>query len=187
MIFKHQGSQLLKRSLLLGAFCLLFACSDVQDTSGAIPPAETQALLTLSELLSADDVKQALAQASKENDEDAILLWQQRLLEAGEQVNLKTSEMNLIKGEQGKIFLTFQGMKTNYQNDFEQAFFNFEDVDAVYQRYPAFERLHEQSKELVAKRDALIDKVTATLIADGLSQELARQQAEQEWQKALTL
>ncbi|MFC4699528.1 hypothetical protein ACFO4O_05080 [Glaciecola siphonariae] len=188
--FTHNGFYIAKRSLLVGVFCLLSACSKPstephETSSQAQAASEVQPLLSLNELLSADDVKLALAQASLAQDQEALVMWQSRLIDAGEQVNLKSSEMNLLKGEQGLVFLSFQGMKTNYQNDFEKAFFEFGDVDQVYARYPAFESLHQQSKELVEKRDALIDTAARSLQDEGLTQEQAMQQARSQWQKMM--
>lgn len=178
------------RLFFTGIFCfLLFACSDISPT--AEPPdleeqkqaLDTQAepLLSLSELLNADDVRQSLAQASAENDQQALIVWQERLVEAAEQVNLRPEEKNLISGEQGLVYLEFQGMKTNYQRAFEKAFFEFADVEAVYEQYPAFENLHKASRELVEKRDALISNITTTLMQDGLSEEDARAEARRQW------
>jgi hypothetical protein len=168
----------------LGAFCFLFACSKAENPLPATNPPEkdTTPLLTLSELLNADDVKQGLALASENNDQQAISEWQARLIDAAKQVNLKTSELELLKGEQGKVFLDFQGMKTNYQQDFERAFFNFEDVDAVYERYPAFQSLHEQSKALVQKRDVLVGNIALSLEQDGMAPDQASNTAKQQWQ-----
>jgi hypothetical protein len=135
----------------------------------------------LSELLNADDVKQSLAQASAEKDQQALILWQERLLEAAEQVDLRPEERKLISGEQGLVYLEFQGMKTNYQSAFEKAFFDFADVEAVYEQYPAFENLHEASRDLVDKRDALISNIAAALMQDGLSEKDARTEARRQW------
>lgn len=167
----------------------LLACSDQKQQAANTPTditSESQALLTLSELLNADDVKQALAVAAEQNDEQAISLWQQRLLDAAEQVNLKVSERKLLEGEQGKLFLAFQGMKTNYQREFEVAFFEFGDVDAVYQQYPAFESLHQQSQDLVIKRNELVQRVAEELSKQGIAPDIATQQARQQWQNMMT-
>jgi hypothetical protein len=174
------------RLVFAGVFCLLLlACSEPQPPPPEIEAQASEPLLTLAELLSADDVKLALAQASKSDDQQALALWQDRLLEAGEQVSLGDEELNLLRGEQGRVYLSFQGMKTNYQQEFEQAFFEFGDVDAVYQRYPAFQSLHERSKELVQKRDALIQSIVTSLVAEGVDQEQALQQARQQWQSMM--
>lgn len=178
--------QALKRLFIVGTLGLLVtACSEPlpSDTLQNTPQAEP--LLTLPELLNADDVKQSLAQASKQGDQQAIAQWQERLLEAAEQVNLLESEVNLLSGEQGRVFLAFQGMKTNYQNEFERAFFEFGNVDAVYERYPAFESLHQQSKDLVEKRDALIQSSAKRLESQGLSPDDATKQARLQWQAAM--
>jgi hypothetical protein len=179
-----------KRLLFTSVFCLLlFACSDISPPAKS-PDLEEQnlaldtqpePLLSLSELLNADDVKQSLAQASAEKDQQALILWQERLLEAAEQVDLRPEERKLISGEQGLVYLEFQGMKTNYQSAFEKAFFDFADVEAVYEQYPAFENLHEASRDLVDKRDALISNIAAALMQDGLSEKDARTEARRQW------
>nr|WP_136249557.1 hypothetical protein [Ningiella ruwaisensis] len=185
----------IKRLLITGVFCLLSivsisACTDAnkaetepeQHAREQQAQTEPEPLLSLSELLNADDVKSSLAIAAKEGDQDAIALWQQRLLEAGQEVQLRERDMNLLRGEQGKVFLSFQGMKTNYQQEFEHAFYHFEDVDAVYEKYPAFESLHSQSKDLVDKRDTLVETIAESMRASGLSEEDALKQAREEWQ-----
>jgi len=178
------------RLLSIGVFCcFLFACSDPYPPD-ASPEAQEQKqavdtqyepLLSLSELLNADDVRQSLAQASAENDQQALIVWQERLIEAAEQVNLRPEEKKLISGEQGLVYLEFQGMKTNYQRAFEKAFFEFADVEAVYEQYPAFENLHKASRDLVEKRDTLISNITTTLMQDGISEEDARAEARRQW------
>lgn len=137
------------------------------------------ALLTLTEILNASDVKAGLALAAKNKDISSLQNWQNLLLQAADEVNLAEQERRLIEGEQGLSYLEYEGMKTNYQTDFEQAFFHFEDIDMVYQNYPAFKNLHQRSKALVEKRDALISAVEKELRAqnfDGDSLAEARRQ-----------
>ena len=178
------------RLLLTGVFCfLVLACSDVpppktpSDPNAQTANSEQQVipLLSLSELLSADDVEQALAKASAENDQQALIEWQERLLLAADQVDLLPKERKFISGEQGLVFLQFQGMKTNYQAAFEEAFFNFADVEAVYEQYPAFKNMHKASQEIVEKRDELVVSITQTLIQEGMSEEDARSEAKRQW------
>lgn len=145
---------------------------------------DSPALLSLSELLAADDVKNALAQAAKSKDDDLIAYWQETLLIAADEVNLAANERNLLSGEQGKAFLEFQGMRTNYLRDFDDAFFNFGDVDKVYENYPAFQNLHQQSKDLVQKRDVLISKVAKELSSSGFEGD-AMAGAKLQWQQSM--
>lgn len=167
----------------------LFSCSDANDVKGKpkAPNQQTlnsiadksntqqfdnieranQPLLTLGELLGAADVKLALAKAADEGNMPILKYWQNQLLTAAEEVNLTNEEVMLISGPQGLKYLEFQGMKTNYHNAFDEAFFNFQDVDAVYDAFPAFENLHERSRELVAQRDQLIQKVASELESNG--------------------
>ncbi|WP_371193184.1 hypothetical protein [Glaciecola sp. SC05] len=167
----------------MGVFCfLLSACSEPSQPENVQAPPQAEPLLSLTELLNANDVKEALASAAKQDDQQAIADWQERLLEAAEQVNLLASELKLLSGEQGLMYLNFQGMKTNYQREFEEAFFGFGDVDEVYSRYPAFESLQKQSKDLVDKRDALIQSSAAQLSQQGIAPDIALQQARQQWQ-----
>lgn len=169
----------------MGVF-LLVACSEPSTTTEPAPveAIENLPLLTLSELLSAVDVKNGLAVAAESADVNALEYWQVALLEAAEQVNLAENELALISGKQGLVFLEFQGMKTNYQREFEHAFFNFGDVDSVYQRYPAFETLHQRSKELVNKRDELVNSITQHLIEQGQGEE-ALANARAQWQTSM--
>lgn len=154
---------------------LLFSCTNQQqvesesniDTDESLTLEQNLPLLSLNELLSAKDVKVSLAAAAADGDDEALLYWQEKLLAAADEVNLLSSEKTLLQGEQGLVFLAFQGMKTNYQADFEDAFYNFADVDAVYRKYPAFEDMHAQSKELVEKRDKLIQAVATELESQG--------------------
>jgi hypothetical protein len=182
------------RVFLTCVFCfLLIACSDAPSPETSPHPdseknpqtidVEHQAtpLLSLPELLSADDVRQGLAKASAENDQQALIEWQKRLLLAADQVDLLPEERKFISGEQGLVFLQFQGMKTNYQAAFEEAFFNFADVEAVYEQYPAFKNMHEASRDIVEKRDDLVDAITATLIQEGMSEEEALEEARRQW------
>lgn len=195
-----------KHATLLCAF-LFFACSPAQqndehqqdshngtlsatqvgqaqnvDTSGVAN--SNTSLLTLAELLAAQDVKQGLATAVQDNNRVSIEDWQTRLLQAAKEVNLSADEVALISGEQGKVYLQFQGMKTNYHRDFERAFFQFGDVDSVYEQYPAFIDMHEQSKALVTRRDNLIEKVAVQLKNDGFSGD-AFVEARKRWQEAM--
>ncbi|MFC3121626.1 hypothetical protein, partial [Agaribacter flavus] len=164
-------------------FFTLCACSkpsseaDIHKTSQT-PPTP---LLSLSELLSADDVRDSLMQASKLKDTEALKIWQSRLLSAADEVNLLPSERRLIEGPQGLIFLEFQGMKFNYQLDFDKAFFNFDDVNSVFKQYPAFESLHEQGRVLISKRDALIAKSAEELKKKGFKGD-ALSEAKLQWQ-----
>jgi hypothetical protein len=138
-------------------------------------------LLSLSELLNASDVKQALAIAAEQNDIDSLRMWQETLLDAADEVNLASNEVTLLSGERGLRYLAFQGMKANYQTAFERAFFAFEDVNQVYKDYPAFEDLHKRSSELVKQRDELVGKVSAELEASDFEGD-AFEEAKRQWQ-----
>lgn len=168
---------------------LLFSCSEQQATpSTNNPDAEDLSiaeqnvpLLSLNELLSAQDVKLSLAAAAADGDDEALRYWQQKLLDAANEVNLLASEKALMQGEQGLVFLAFQGMKTNYQAEFEEAFYNFSDLDAVYRKYPAFQDMHAQSKELVEKRDNLVKAVAKELTAQGFEGDVL-EESKRQWQ-----
>lgn len=181
----------------------LFSCSDANDVNDeSIAPNQqsfdsnagksntqqlddtervNQPLLTLGELLGAADVKLALAKAADEGNMPILKYWQNQLLTAAEEVNLTNDEVMLISGPQGLKYLEFQGMKTNYHHAFDEAFFNFQDVDAVYNAFPAFENLHERSRELVAQRDQLIQKVASELESSGFEGD-AIDEARIQWQ-----
>jgi len=77
-------------------------------------------------------------------------------------------------------------MKTKYQAEFEQAFFTFGDIEKVYERYPAFESMKEQSRELVRKRDALIQSMASELSKQGVAPDIAEQQAKEQWQTIMS-
>jgi hypothetical protein len=182
-----------KRALIVCAFFVI-SCTPaqvpdnqtVEDKSVDSQAAQKQItqevapLLSLQELLNADDVKNALAIAAEQDDKEALRYWQTALLEAADEVRLTESERKLIQGEQGIAFLDFQGMKTNYQNEFEEAFFNFGDIDAVYAKYPAFENAQANSKALVEKRDELIQKVVNELEQQGYEGD-ALEEARRQW------
>lgn len=186
-----KGLSWYKRTIMLCAF-LLCACSQ-QDTSvdADSDPKQSQStvdinktpapLATLQELLGAYDVQNALAQAVANNDEQSIAMWQEALLSAADEVYLAPQERALISGSQGIQFLTFQGMKINYQIAFERAFVEFEDVNQVYADYPAFENLHKSSMALVKQRDELVAKVYEQLLADGYGED-ALTEARRQWQ-----
>ncbi|MFT5283354.1 MAG: hypothetical protein ACJA0G_000041 [Kangiellaceae bacterium] len=186
-----------KRAIVLCAF-LFFGCSDQYKTAeteltqaqvdiqkmsddASYTTTENSPLLTLQELLGASDVKQALAQAAAAKDINALTLWQETLLSAASEVNLAPRDRALIAGEQGLRYLEFQGIKTNYQSAFEDAFVEFEDVSKVYQDYPAFENLHKSSMTLVTQRDELVAKVAQELEASGFEGN-AVEEARRQWQ-----
>lgn len=177
----------IKRTIILCVF-FMFSCSDpeVHETDVTDEQAqELQAptpLLTLSELLAASDLQDALAKAAEQGDKQVLTEWQNMLLEAADEVNLAQNERKLITGEQGLVFLEFQGMKVNYQRAFEEAFFNFGDVDAVYEKYPAFQQMHARSKQLVAERDALIASIAEELKQRNLEGDVV-EQAKTQWQQ----
>ncbi|MGQ8365797.1 hypothetical protein [Glaciecola sp. 1036] len=181
-------NRILRRTIVLCAFFVVFACSQQVEESSpeTLNPSETpaQPLLTLSELLSATDVKDGLASAAETNDQMLLKQWQDRLLQAADEVYLLESEKKLLEGEQGIIFLSFQGMKVNYQRDFEQAFFNFGDVEQVYLDYPAFESLHGKSQDLVEQRDNLISNATEKLKQNGFQGD-AEAEAKRQWQQLM--
>lgn len=186
----------IKRTIFLCAF-LVSGCSDnAPSPESQIPSSDLAAtttiteatnnateqvpLLTISELLNAADVKQALAEASATDNQQSLRKWQTILLNAADEVNLDVNERRLISGANGLKYLAFQGMKSNYQAAFEQAFVAFEDVDAVYRDYPAFEQLHQRSSELVAQRDALVASVAEQLVAEGFTGN-ALEEAKRQW------
>lgn len=187
-----------RRIILLCAFLLpsllLSACGDRANPNGdeqkdQSAQKQTQAasfeqaspLLSLTELLLAQDVKQGLAKAARNADQAALEFWQEQLLLAADDVYLHPKERALISGKHGLVFLRFQGIKTNYQTDFEREFFEFGDIEAIYARYPAFENMHKQSQQLVAKRDELIADMARQLEEDGFDGD-ALAQAKLQWQ-----
>jgi hypothetical protein len=187
-------SFLTKRTLVLCAF-LFCGCSEqtqnTQDSTSTHKNVSAKAtntniesdnlpLLSLSELLNASDVKQALAEAAANNDQETLLMWQENLLDAADEVNVLSKERKLISGAQGLQYLKYQGMKTNYQAAFKRAFIDFEDVDKVYSEYPAFINLHKRSSELVKQRDDLVAKVTEELEANGFEGN-AFEEAKRQW------
>jgi hypothetical protein len=155
---------------------------DLYNEQLASPPETSNTpLLTLEEMLGVVDVQQALAQAAADDDAEALVLWQEALLSAADQVDLAPNERSLITGKQGLKYLEFQGMKTNYQAAFERVFLEFEDVSKVYENYPAFKNLHERSMALVKQRDELVAKVASQLKEDGYDgDEVA--EARRQWQ-----
>jgi hypothetical protein len=184
-----------KRAVILCAF-LLSGCTDSANTSTADTEVsssgeilivaadeanQTLPLLSLNELLSASDVKEGLATAAANNDETLLREWQETLLNAASEVNLLEAEKVLLRGEQGLKYLSFQGMKLNYQTAFEQAFVSFADVDEVYRAYPAFQNLHERSSRLVEQRDALIEAVASDLKEQNFEGDVYAE-AKRQWQ-----
>ena len=184
-----------KRAILLCAF-LLCSCIDstsplVDETrassqSNELSPTDSTIsqdipLLSLSELLSASDVKEGLSFAVANGDEPLLMEWQAMLLDAAEEVNLLETERALIRGEQGLKYLAFQGMKLNYQRAFEKAFVSFSDIEEVYKAYPAFQDLHKRSSRLVEERDALINAVANELKQQNFEGD-AYAEAKRQWQ-----
>jgi hypothetical protein len=184
-----------KRAVILCAF-LVVGCNDSTNTPAAKVESSSSSnvltvtaddagqalpLLSLNELLSASDVKEGLSIAAANDDETLLREWLETLLKAASEVNLLETEMALLRGEQGLKYLSFQGMKLNYQSAFEQAFVSFADVDAVYEAYPAFQNLHERSSRLVAQRDALIEAVASELQDQNFEGD-AYAEARRQWQ-----
>lgn len=181
----------IKCTLLLCIF-FIYSCFEPQQASNTettahnaeLPSTEVKLvptpLLNLNELLNASDVKASLASAAKNKDVEVLKQWQSILLQAAEEVDLLAEERQLLEGEQGLIFLEFQGMKTNYQYAFESAFYGFEDVDAVYAAFPAFKDLHARSKQLVIQRDKLVNSVAIELASEGFEGD-ALAEARRQW------
>lgn len=138
-------------------------------------------LLTLQELLNASDVKNALSVAASNNNESSLIIWRQKLIQAADEVNLDDSERVLLEGEQGLKYLAFQGMKFNYQKDFQTAFVNFEDVTDLYKAYPDFKDLKERSMNLIEQRDMLIESVAKELTEQNFEGN-AVEEAKRQWQ-----
>lgn len=175
-----------KRIFIICAFLFVTIACTKADEDLATSEVENEPLLSLSELLAASDVKQSLALAAKNNDKELIRYWQSLLIEAAKEVRLGSSQLNLLQGESGETFLMFQGMKTNYQQDFEQAFFSFGDIDSVFEQYPDFKVLHDASRELVRKRDELINAIEKDLVKEGFSGD-TQVKARQLWQDSMKI
>ncbi|MEM0910492.1 MAG: hypothetical protein AAGJ37_05925 [Pseudomonadota bacterium] len=161
---------------------MLVACQPPSSEQPQQPTTTDEApLLTLSELLAASDIQDALSDAAREKDKDAFRDIQTLLLQAASEVGLDDSEQALISGENGVIFLEFQGMRINFNHDFQKAFFSFGDIQAVYQKYPAFEELKARTEALVENRDKLIDAIKADLEADGIDTSSSLDEARKLW------
>ncbi len=148
------------------------------DTQGA-------PLLTLSELLSASDIQSSLSELALEKDREGLLVVQSMLLEAAAEVRLDEKELALISGENGIVFLEFQGMRINFNNEFERAFFSFGDIESVYSRYPAFVELKARTQTLVENRDALVDTIRNDLEANGTDTETSLNEARNIWRQLM--
>lgn len=171
----------LKSALLLCAFFMLNACQKASQEPVEEMQQEAQPLLTLTELLAASDIQLALSSLAEEQDRAGLREIQSILLNAAAEVNLDESELALISGDSGIIFLEFQGMRINFNRDFEKAFFSFGDIEAVYKAYPAFKELQARTTMLVENRDKLIASIQDDLEAEGTNPSASLEQARKLW------
>ncbi len=161
-------SENLKRTLFAGVFLSLAACqpkeSSTTDIDTSTPSSVTvpesrntvPPLLTLGELLNASDFQMGIKQSVINDDKESLRNWQEQLLAVANEVNLAPSEISLISGEQGLVYIEFEAKKQLFNDEFVELFMNFESIDELIQKYPYLTGVHKRAQSLVAARDIAI-------------------------------
>ena len=184
-----------KRSLLAGVFLCLFACgpqvpdnpsSDAQSlptpsqVDSSVESAKLPPLLTLSELMSASDFRQGIKQAYLDSDENLMAYWQEQALLVAVEARLPQSDIELLSGRQGLLYLEYEAKKEVFNEEFAKRFIEFESVDSLFERFPNLGPLHKKARALVVQRDKLVAKAAQVLTEDGFSGD-ALLQAKEQW------
>jgi hypothetical protein len=176
---------LIKRLLLASAFLFLCACQPNDEASSTEATNQKteeipKPLISLSELMSASDFQEGIKQAVLNNDQTALVYWQEQALLVAEEAHLLPRELDLISGEQGLVYIEFQAKKQLFNDSFIERFLYFQEIDSLIAQYPYLTGLHERARRLVLERDALVLKATEILKNDNY-QGNARIAAEQQW------
>lgn len=186
-LINSSRTKFIKHSVYLSVFLcalLLSACSE----KPAAKPESVQVsppLLSLSELLSASDFKQGIAQAVESNDEMAIKHWQEQLLSVAHEARLSPSDLQKLQGKQGFMFLEFQGKLINYDRDFMHYLMNFEDLTLLFDKYPELSALHAYSEKIAKQRDEEVSNIVQSLSGSSSPPSEILEQAREQWRQAI--
>jgi regulatory protein YycI of two-component signal transduction system YycFG len=141
-------------------------------------------LLSMQEILKAPDFKDRASEAVLNGDTDALLALQKDVLMLAKQARLSPSEIAKLSGEQGLIFIEFQGKLVNYDKEFMQRLTSFQDLSVLFERYPALSSLHRYSKNIEKQRDEAISAIAEDLKSEGVTGDL-ESIAKAQWLAAL--
>ena len=141
-------------------------------------------LLSMQEILKAPDFKTRASEAALNGDTDALLVLQTDVLMLAKQARLSPSDIAKLSGEQGLIFLEFQGKLVNYDKEFMQRLTSFQDLSILFEAYPGLSSLHQYSKDIEKQRDEAIASITEDLKAEGETGDL-ESIAKAQWLEAL--
>jgi hypothetical protein len=169
---------IIKRSLLASVFVSLLACqaekedselnSSTDPQSGSYQSNSLPPLLTLDELLNADDFQTGIKQAVINNDADSLQDWQTQLLAVAQEVRLSQRDLNRISGTQGLVFIEFEAKKQLFHDEFVERFMHFEEIDDLIEKYPYLTGVHQRAISLIRERDQAIERAAKLLAEDGL-------------------
>ncbi|MBF7072967.1 hypothetical protein ISG33_06090 [Glaciecola sp. MH2013] len=168
-----------KRSLMASVFLCLLACSP-SEKSTVSDNTDVQALLSLSELLSASDLQEGIKQAYTQNDRDLYLYWQEQALLVAVEARLSQKDIALLSSEQGLRFLEYQAKKLIFNEEFVKRLLEFESLDTLINQFPHLEALHNKAEMLVEQRDALVSKAMIVLQEDGFEGDV-QAEARRQW------
>lgn len=189
-MYWFNASDIMKRSLYASVFVCLSACQPPDtgnsNTSAKVDDSSKQSellppLLTLDELLNADDFQQGIKQAVINEDTAALEDWQNQLIAVAEEVRLTERDLNKISGKQGLVFIEFEAKKQLFHDEFVTRFMNFQKIDDLIEKYPYLTGVHQRAKTLIIERDNAIARAAKILAEDGLEGD-AIEEARAQWQ-----
>ena len=187
-LYRLNVPSILRRSLYAGVFVRLAACqpentstTDASVTPAARAIAELPPLLTLDELLNADDFQVGIKQAVLAEDNAALQYWQEQLIAVANEVRLSPRDLNRISGAQGLMFIEFEAKKQLFHDEFVKRFMNFEAIDDLLAQYPYLTGVHQRALSLIQQRDLAVQRAAALLLEGGLQGDAVKE-ARAQWQ-----
>ncbi|WP_412973069.1 hypothetical protein [Glaciecola sp. MF2-115] len=186
-MYWFNATNIVKRSLYAGVFVCLFGCqpeSYEQNPKPSDPlPQQSELqtpLLSLDELLNADDFQAGIKLAVINEDSAALEDWQQQLLAAAKEVRLSQRDLNKISGKQGLMFIQFEAKKQLFHDEFVERFMHFENIDDLIEKYPYLTGVHQRALLLISERDRAIQRAAKLLADDGLQGDAVKE-ARAQW------
>lgn len=163
------------------AFALLIiACSpkQIESKNESLAP-----LLSMQDILKAPDFKERVSQAVRNKDTEALRLLQNDVLSLAKQARLSPKDIAQLGGNQGLVFLEFQGKLINYDREFMARLTSFQDLNVLFDSYPSLTSLHQYSKDIERQRDLAIQSTIDALKEEGVTGDL-ESIARVEWLKS---
>ncbi len=140
-------------------------------------------VINVMDILKASDLRAGVKQAVKQNDEQAIEQWLQKGQEVGQQAGLSKENIKYLGSEKAKRYVKYNAKRDLFNEEFEQRYANLEGISDLKERYPEANKLYDKARELIAKRDSLIEQIAGTLSESGTVTKAHRQAAQKIWQK----